>query len=92
MFSQPLEPEEKGSHEGEGCVGEQFRQPRCIERSETVIEVEMIEISAGTFTMGSNDAEPHEQPQHEVYLDRFEIAKYAVSNRQYDAFLAVQPD
>ena len=52
----------------------------------------MIEIPAGTFTMGSNDAEPHEQPQHEVYLDRFEIAKYAVTNRQYDAFLAVQPD
>jgi formylglycine-generating enzyme required for sulfatase activity len=37
--------------------------------------------------MGSNDGEDNEKPQHKVYLNAFEIAKYPLTNQQYEAFI-----
>ncbi|MCK5329658.1 MAG: SUMF1/EgtB/PvdO family nonheme iron enzyme, partial [Candidatus Latescibacteria bacterium] len=55
------------------------------------LEMEMIPIPEGTFTMGTEDGEDDEEddesPQREVYLNAFEIAKYPLTKAQYKAFL-----
>ncbi|WP_447972039.1 SUMF1/EgtB/PvdO family nonheme iron enzyme [Nitrospira sp. Kam-Ns4a] len=48
----------------------------------------MVAIPAGWFLMGSDprqdpDAGPQEQPQRQVYLERFDIDRYEVSNVHY---------
>lgn len=48
---------------------------------------QMIEIPAGTFIMGTNGRLPDEGPQHEVYLDAYQIDKYEVTNLQYKAYI-----
>ena len=66
-------------------------------------EMEWVTIPAGEFIMGSNteqgshikeiDSEfpdewlAREQPQREVYLSEYTIAKYTVTNRQFKAFV-----
>jgi formylglycine-generating enzyme required for sulfatase activity len=46
---------------------------------------QMVLISSGTFTMGSNTGNPDEKPVHQVSLDAFYIDKYEVTNRLYQA-------
>jgi len=43
----------------------------------------MVFVPAGDFTMGSNDGDNGEKPQHTVYLDAFWMDKYEVTNAQY---------
>ena len=54
--------------------------------------MEMVRIPEGEFTMGSPDGSGDEEPQHRVYLDVFEIAKYPLTNLQYTVFLDMNPD
>ncbi|MEI6915838.1 MAG: formylglycine-generating enzyme family protein [Armatimonadota bacterium] len=53
---------------------------------------EMICISAGSFLMGSNGADPYsfpdELPEHPVYLPGYWIGKHEVTRGEYRAFLA----
>jgi len=53
--------------------------------------VEWLEVPAGPFVMGSADddslAFDWEKPQHEVYLDRFWISRYPVTNAQFRSFV-----
>jgi formylglycine-generating enzyme required for sulfatase activity len=51
-------------------------------------EIEWLEIPAGEFLMGSDpavdpDAYLDEMPQHQVYLDGYQIGRYEVTNAQY---------
>ncbi len=55
------------------------------------LEMEMIQIPEGTFTMGT-EGDGDESPRHDVYLNAFEIAKYPLTNIQYKAFLNANPD
>jgi iron(II)-dependent oxidoreductase len=48
---------------------------------------QMAFISAGEFTMGSQDGYPDELPVHAVYLEAFRIDKYEVTNKQYLQFI-----
>lgn len=43
----------------------------------------LVYVSAGNFTMGSNNAGSDEQPVHTVYLDAFWIDKTDVTNKMY---------
>ena len=45
----------------------------------------LIEIPAGSFIMGSND-DKDRKPVHEVYLDKYFIGKYEVTNSQYKKY------
>lgn len=45
----------------------------------------LIEIPAGSFTMGSNDYD-NEKPVHTVYLDKYYIGKYEVTVGQFKKF------
>jgi len=46
----------------------------------------MIEIPAGPFTMGSDDADPEDGPAQEIDLPAFEIDKFEVTYADFDAF------
>ena len=52
----------------------------------------MAYVPAGTFLMGSTDADQNaegdEKPQHSVYLDAFYISQYPVTNEQFSRFVA----
>ena len=47
---------------------------------------EMVTVPAGKFTMGGHD-DDDEKPVHEVDLDAYQIAKYPVTNAQYQRFV-----
>ena len=50
-------------------------------------EPEMVRISAGSFTMGSNNGDDDEKPPHRVTINYdFEIGKYEVTFEEYDYF------
>jgi formylglycine-generating enzyme required for sulfatase activity/tRNA A-37 threonylcarbamoyl transferase component Bud32 len=52
--------------------------------TETVVAgAPMVFVPAGEFTMGSNEGNSDEKPQHPVYLDAFWIDKYEVTNALY---------
>ena len=53
----------------------------------------MVLIPAGTFQMGSNDAEGEddEQPVHTVHLDAFFMDKHEVTNANFKAFVDANP-
>ncbi len=48
---------------------------------------EMIQVPEGPFTMGSQEGDPDEAPQHQVYLKTFYIDKKEVMQADYDRFL-----
>ena len=49
----------------------------------------LIKIPAGEFWMGSppGEGDDDEHPQHKVYLDEYYIAKYEVTNEQFERFV-----
>jgi formylglycine-generating enzyme required for sulfatase activity len=49
------------------------------------LDIPMVLIPAGEFTMGSEDGNDDEKPEHTLYLDAYQIDKYEVSNAQYRA-------
>jgi len=48
---------------------------------------EMVQIPEGPFTMGSNDGDPDEAPEHPVYLATFYIDTKEVTQAEYDRFV-----
>ena len=50
------------------------------------IDLVMLKIPAGKFTMGSNESKD-EKPVHTVYLDEYYIGKYEVTQDQYKNFI-----
>src|SRR5438128_4575594 len=51
------------------------------------IEPEMVVIPEGDFLMGADDGADNERPVHRVWVDRFALARFAVTNRLYRFFL-----
>ena len=62
----------------------------CARAHRALLEPEMIRIPAGTFLMGDDEIS-NASPQHEVTLEEYEIAKYAVTCKQYKLFLEANP-
>jgi len=54
------------------------------------IELEMVILPAGSFTIGS-DEDDSEKPKHQVTLKQFAIAKYPVTQEQYQAVMESNP-
>jgi len=54
--------------------------------SQPALFPELVSIPGGSFTMGSNDGAPDEQPEHEVTISPFAIGKYEVTNEEYERF------
>ena len=54
------------------------------------LKIELVSISAGTFTMGSPATEVNHESgevEHQVTLSAFKMSKYEITNAQYAAFL-----
>jgi len=55
------------------------------------VDIEMVSIPSGNFTMGSDDSDPDaradEKPQHTVYLFGYSISKYEITQAQYKKFI-----
>lgn len=47
---------------------------------------EMVQVPEGPFTMGSNDGDPDEAPEHQVYLKGFYIDRNEVTQQEYQRF------
>jgi formylglycine-generating enzyme required for sulfatase activity len=56
-------------------------------------EPELIAVEGGTFTMGCTDGEDYENefPAHQVTLRSFKIAKYTVTQQQWEAVMGTKP-
>ncbi len=54
------------------------------------IELEMVILPAGNFTMGS-DEDDSEKPKYQVTLKQFAISKYPVTQEQYQAVIGSNP-
>ena len=57
-----------------------------------MLEPVMVEIPEGFFKMGTDGGNAGEAPRHEVFLPRYEIGLYPVTNRYYESFLAAHPE
>jgi len=55
--------------------------------SEPVIVNGMVLVGQGKFTMGSDDGEVTERPEHQVFVGEYLIDQYEVSARDFAAFL-----
>ena len=64
-----------------------------IENLGNGVILEMAQIPGGTFLMGSPESEQHrnsdESPQHEVTVPSFFMGKYQLTQKQYQAFMAI---
>jgi iron(II)-dependent oxidoreductase len=49
--------------------------------------IDLVEIPAGWFLMGSESGQENEQPVHRVWIDDFVLGRYPVTNREYSMFL-----
>ncbi len=47
---------------------------------------DMVEVPAGPFTMGADNADPEDAPAHEVDVPAFKIDRFEVTNADYAAF------
>ena len=76
--------------ESAGGLLEQLRKPRPSPELRVHPEVPMIMIPEGAFRMGADgtDALEDEKPQHEVWLNRFEMDRTEVTTGHYAEFLA----
>jgi formylglycine-generating enzyme required for sulfatase activity len=54
---------------------------------ESSLIVELIEIPAGSFRMGDENGNTDEKPVHEVFVDSFQIGRFAVTNQEFLRFL-----
>ena len=52
-----------------------------------MIAPEVVTIPGGWFLMGSIQGQENEQPCHRVWVDRFGIGRFPVTNREYKKFL-----
>ncbi len=54
-------------------------------------EEEMVVIPAGCFQMGSDQGNPNERPVHKVCLSSFQMGKYEVRQRNFQAVMGTNP-
>ncbi len=60
-------------------------------RTTSDLDIEMVFVKGGTFTMGSNDGQSNEKPIHQVTLSDFNIGKYEVTQAQWKAVMGSNP-
>jgi sulfatase modifying factor 1 len=53
--------------------------------------LDLVFVEGGSFSMGSNDGNPSEQPVHKVQVDSFYISKYEVTQSQWAEIMGASP-
>ncbi len=80
-ISTPFESEPQEADETPGATPS---EPSALEEP---LPEELVAIPAGSFVLGTNQGGFDERPERSIYLDRFEIDRYEVTNAQYAAFV-----
>ena len=62
-----------------------------IERTKKGLNMKMIYVEGGTFSMGSTDGDSDERPVHSVTLDSYYIAETEVTQAQWRAVMGTDP-
>ena len=57
----------------------------------TVVDIEMIFVEGGTFTMGSTPDYDNAYPPHQVTLSSFNIGKFQITQGQWEAIMGSNP-
>ena len=86
-----VEPEKKAVSPGSGSSGGTSGQSPGRTWREPVTGMEFVWVPAGCYQMGSNDGDSDEKPVHEVCLDGFWMAKYEVTQGQYEKIMGNNP-
>ena len=72
---------------------ERVEQPDAAGKTPEIITtkagVEMVQIPAGWFEMGSRDGQPDESPVHRVWIDAFLMDRYEVTQEHYGRLVPV---
>ncbi len=56
------------------------------------VELELLPVAPGTFTMGSAHGDPDERPEHEVHLTKaYWLGRYEVTQKQYEKVMGANP-
>jgi formylglycine-generating enzyme required for sulfatase activity len=69
------------------------RQQELRERSQVLfreLNLELVDIPAGSFMMGSNDLDSEKNP-HQVTLRAFQMSKYPITQKQYRLVMGTNP-
>lgn len=53
--------------------------------------LDMVSVEGGSFSMGSENGTPSEQPVHQVQIDSFYICKYEVTQSQWNEIMGTNP-
>ena len=61
----------------------------CVSEKPNRLDLEMVRIPAGEFTMGTSRAyaSADRSPQHVVFLGTYQIGKFEITNKQYHEFI-----
>ena len=57
----------------------------------TKLGIEMLDLPAGSFTMGDNSGDSDEQPAHQVSVSRFSIDVHEVTQENYEKLMGKNP-
>jgi formylglycine-generating enzyme required for sulfatase activity len=69
------------------------RQQEARERNQALfreLNLELVDIPSGSFTMGSNDYDNEKNP-HQATLKAFQMSKYPITQKQYQAVIGKNP-
>jgi formylglycine-generating enzyme required for sulfatase activity len=69
------------------------RQQEARERNQALfreLNLELVDIPSGSFTMGSNDYDNEKNP-HQATLKAFQMSKYPINQKQYQAVIGKNP-
>jgi formylglycine-generating enzyme required for sulfatase activity len=55
------------------------------------VKLELVDIPAGSFMMGSDDGKSDEKPLHRVTVNAFKMGKYPITQKQYEAVMGNNP-
>jgi formylglycine-generating enzyme required for sulfatase activity len=75
-------------------IGFRVVRPIATGGGNQTLEIEMVQVQGGTFTMGSPTNEPdryNDETQHPVTLTGFRMGKYPVTQEQYEAVMENNP-
>ncbi len=69
----------------------QRQEPKTITHKIGDVEIDMIEVKGGVFSMGSNEKFTNEKPEHNVKVDDFQIGKFEITQAQWEAVMNSNP-
>jgi formylglycine-generating enzyme required for sulfatase activity len=75
------------SHKGKPSKHMDYRKPALPKKVIVKDAAPMMLVPAGEFTMGSNEGDDHEKPEHRVFLDAYYMDVHEVTVGQYGEFL-----